>query len=147
MTTKTSTPKTTPAQKPEPWIILPGTTVGGDVGTFNVDFTIGNPNTGQSRVLNGLVDTGANYTIIPAATLDELGVGWRRTVRVRYSDGLFEDLRLGWVEMELAGETDFVHVLFGSDSDTCLLGAMTLEVFALAADAYHRRLIPAQVTA
>ena len=146
MTTESKPVKAASRPQSEPFI-LPGTTIGGEVGTFRVDFTINNPNTGQSRVLTGLVDTGASYTIIPAAILEELGVEWRRTARVRYADGLFEDLRVGWVEMELAGETDFVHILFGSDSDTCLLGAMTLEVFALAADAYHRRLIPAQVTA
>ena len=147
MTTGTGPAKTAPVEKAAPWIILPGTTVGGDVGTFNVDFTISNPNTGQSRALDGLVDTGASYTIIPARILEEMGVEWRRTVQVRYADGLFEDLRMGWVEMELAGLTDFVHVLFGSDRDTCLLGAMALEVFALAVDATNRRLIPAQVTA
>ena len=27
---------------PRPWIILPGHTYGGEVGTFNVDFTISN---------------------------------------------------------------------------------------------------------
>ena len=112
-----------------------------------MDFTIWHRDRAESRALNGLVDTGASYTIIPAGILEELGVEWRRTVQVRYADGLFEDLRMGWVEMELAGLTDFVHVLFGSDRDTCLLGAMALEVFALAADATNRRLIPAQVTA
>ena len=43
MTTETGPAKTDPGQKAEPWIILPGTTVGGDVGTFNVDFTLFNP--------------------------------------------------------------------------------------------------------
>ena len=61
-------------QKAEQWIILPGTTIGGEVGTFSVDFLIRNRTTGQARTLNGVVDTGASYTVVPAYILDELGI-------------------------------------------------------------------------
>ena len=130
----------------EPFI-LPGTTIGGEVGTFRVDFTISNPNTGQSRVLDGLVDTCASYTIIPARILEELGVEPLRRISMRYAEGSVAELRLGEVRMELEGMTSTVQVLFGTSRDTYLLGAMALEAFALAADAANRRLIPAQVTA
>ena len=148
MTTKTGPAKAAavPPSSPQPFI-LPGTTIGGDVGTFRVDFTLRNPSSGQSRALNGLVDTGASYTVIPAAVLAELGIAPLRSVRVRYADGSFADLDLGEAQMELEGMTSTVQVLFGSSGDTFLLGAMALEAFALAADATNRRLIPAQVTA
>ena len=61
-------------QAPEEWIILPGTTVGGEVGTFYVDFVIWNQDKSRSRTLNGLVDTGASYTLVPASILEELGI-------------------------------------------------------------------------
>ena len=48
--------------------------------------------------------------------------------------------------MGLEGETDHVHIVFGPDSEKILLGAMALEIFALAADAKYRRLIPAELT-
>ena len=48
---------------PEEWIILPGTTVGGEAGTFYVDFVIRNQDKTRSRTLNGLVDTGASHTL------------------------------------------------------------------------------------
>ena len=147
MTTKTGPAKAaTVPPSPQPFI-LPGTTIGGDLGTFRVDFTLRNPSSGQSRALNGLVDTGASYTVIPAAVLAELGIAPLRSVRVRYADGSFADLMLGEAQMELEGMTSTVQVLFGNSSDTFLLGAMALEAFALAADATNRRLIPAQVTA
>ena len=148
MTTKTGTAKAAavPQAPPQPFI-LPGSTIGGDLGTFRVDFTLRNPSSGQSRALNGLVDTGASYTVIPAAVLAELGVAPLRSVRVRYADGSFQDLGLGEAQMELEGMTSTVQVLFGNSGDTFLLGAMALEAFALAADATNRRLIPAQVTA
>ena len=148
MTTKTGPARAaaSPPLPPQPFI-LPGTTVGGELGIFRVDFTLRNPHSGQSRALNGLVDTGASYTIIPAAVLEELGVMPLRSVRVRYADGSFAELGLGEAQMELEGMTRTVQVLFGTSADTFLLGAMALEAFALAADATNRRLIPAQVTA
>ena len=133
-------------QVSEPWIILPGTTVGGEVGTFSVDFVIWNRDRTESRTLNGLVDTGASYTLIPESILDELGVERERTRTFRLADGTWRDMSLGRVEMELEGETDYVHAVFGTGPDTVLLGAMTLETFALAADAKNRRLIPAELT-
>ena len=148
MTTQTSAAKAAARpQSPPQTFILPGTTIGGDLGTFRVDFTLRNPSAGQSRALSGLVDTGASYTIIPAGVLEELGVTPLRSVRVRYADGSFAGLGLGEAQMELEGMTSTVQVLFGTSGDTFLLGAMALEAFALAADATNRRLIPAQVTA
>ena len=150
MTTKTGPAKMAAAipqaAPPQPFI-LPGTTIGGDVGTFRVDFTLRNPSSSQSRALNGLVDTGASYTVLPAAVLAELGIAPLRSVRVRYADGSFADLDLGEAQMELEGMTSTVQVLFGNSRDTFLLGAMALAAFALAADATNRRLIPAPVTA
>ena len=147
MTTKTGPARAAAIPQAAQPFILPGTTIGGDLGTFRVDFTLRNPSSGQSRALSGLVDTGASYTVIPAAVLAELGVTPLRSVRVRYADGSFADLDLGEAQMELEGMTSTVQVLFGNSSDTFLLGAMALEAFALAADATNRRLIPAQVTA
>ena len=146
MTTESKPVKAASRPQSEPFI-LPGTTIGGELGTFRVDFTINNPNTGQSRQLNGMVDTGASYTIIPAAILEGMEVEPLSLIPVRYADGSIQELRLGEVRMELEGMLRTVQVLFGTNRDTYLLGAMSLEAFALAADSYHRRLIPAQVTA
>ena len=131
---------------PEEWIILPGTTVGGEVGTFYVDFVIWNQDKTRSRTLNGLVDTGASHTLVPASILEELGIERLRSRVFSLADGSRRELFVGWVEMELEGQTDHVSVVFGPDSGKILLGAMALETFALAADAQNRRLIPAELT-
>ena len=133
-------------QTSDDWIILPGTTIGGEVGTFRVDFTIRNRVDGRERTLNGLVDTGASYTVIPADILDELGINRERTRTFSLADGSQLELAIGWTEMELLGETASVYVIFGADSRKVLLGAMALEAFALAADAKNHRLIPAELT-
>ena len=133
-------------QQPDDWIILPGTTIGGEVGTFRVDFAIRNRNTGQSRDLNGLVDTGASYTVIPAHILDELGIEHDETELFSLADGSVQELDIGLADMDLQGRTRTVYVVFGTSREKILLGAMALESFALAADAKNHRLIRAELT-
>ena len=82
-------------------LILPGTTVGGEVGTFYVDFTLWNRDRTLSRSLNGLVDTGASYTQVPASILDELGIERFESRVFSLADGSQREFSLGWVEMEL----------------------------------------------
>ena len=115
------------------------------MGTFHVDFTLWNPEKTRSCTLNALVDTGASYTLIPAALLDDLGVARRETLTFRLADGSSREFDIGWAEMELEGRVKPVHVVFGPEN-RILLGAMALEAFALAADARNRRLVPADLT-
>ncbi len=133
-------------QAPEQWIILPGTTVGGEVGTFYVDFVIWNRDKTRSRTLNGLVDTGASYTLVPSSILDELGIERLRSRVFSLGDGSKQELSTGVVEIELDGSTSPATVVFGPDNGKILLGAMALETLGLAADAKNRRLIPAELT-
>lgn len=133
-------------KRPEQWIILPGTTVGGEVGTFSADFVIRNRNGSQSRELNGVVDTGASFTVIPAQILDELGIEREETKLFSFADGSRRELDVAWAEMELQGQRGHVYVVFGPDRRKTLIGALALETFALAADAKYRRLIPAELT-
>ena len=135
-----------PQQKPAPGIILPGTTIGGEVGTFNADFLIWNRDMTESCSLNGLVDTGASYTMIPASALEELGIERDRVRTFSLADGSKQDFAIGWAQMELQGETSPAPVIFGPETGKILLGAMALEAFGLAADAKNRRLIPAELT-
>ena len=128
-------------------LILPGTTVGGDVGTFYVDFVIRNRTDATREVtLNGLVDTGASYTVVPEAVLDGLGIERDDAETFEFADGSRHELSFGRAEMELQGRTRDVYVVFGNNEDPILLGAMALEAFALAADAKNRTLIPGQLT-
>ncbi len=129
------------------WIILPGTTVGGEVGTFKADFVIRNRmETGISETLSGVVDTGASYTVVPATILDGLGIEREQSINFTLADGSQREMDIGWAQMELEGRTGHVYVVFGPDNSPILLGAMALETFALAADAKNRGLIPGQAT-
>lgn len=126
-------------------LTLPGTTIGGEVGTLYVDFTLWSGDGTRSLDLNGLVDTGASYTLIPAALLDDLGVARKETLMFRLADGSTREFDIGVAEMEMEERTNPVHVVFGPEN-RILLGAMALEAFALAADARNRRLVPADLT-
>ncbi len=126
--------------------ILPGTTIGGEVGTFSANFTIRNRERTQSRALSGTVDTGASFTIIPEYILDELGIGRDEQALFSLADGSVQELSIGLAELDLDGGTRYVYVVFGTDRRKTLLGAMALEAFGLAADAKNHRLIPAELT-
>ena len=129
------------------WIILPGTTVGGEVGTFMADFVIRKQaDSERSEALSGVVDTGASYTVVPATILETLGVEREQSINFTLADGSKRDMDIGWVQMELEGRTGHVYCVFGPDNSPILLGAMALETFALAADAKNWRLIPGQST-
>ena len=135
-------PEPAAAQPP----VLPGTTVGGPVGTFYADFTLLSRDRTRARTLNGLVDTGASYTMVPASILEDLGLEPFATETFTLADGSRRQYSLGLAEMGLAGKIRPVHIVFGDEGVKILLGAMALEAFALAADAKNRRLIPGELT-
>lgn len=116
------------------------------MGTFCVDFIIWNRERTESRSLNGLVDTGSTYTLIPQAVLEEMGIERMRSLRFDLADGSHMELPVGRAEIELEGQIELVPVVFGPDPERILLGAVALELFVLAADAAHQRLIPADLT-
>ena len=133
-------------QYPRPWIILPGHTYGGEVGTFSADFVLYNRGRSSSMPFTGTVDTGAAYTVVPRTFLEELGIEEDYTEPFILADGSRVELAVGRAEMELEGRIRDIYVVFGPDDETVLIGAMSLEAFALAADARNGRLIPGRLT-
>ena len=130
------------AHETYPGSIMPGTTFGGKLRTFNADFVIRSPDRTQSRRLNGLVDTGATYPMVPASVLEELGVEREYEIPFNLADGSRVVLSVGMVPMEIAGRARRVYFAFGPEGAKPLLGALALEVFGFAADAKNGRLIP-----
>ncbi len=68
-------------------MVLPATVIGGELGTFYVDFVLWNREMTQSRTLTALVDTGASYVQAPASILEELGIARERSARFTLADG------------------------------------------------------------
>ena len=143
----TTQPKTVVQQEPLVYpSILPGTTIGGEVGIFNAPLTVYSPDMGRSRSLVGLVDTGALHTVIPAAMLEDLDIPVYGNRQYQLADGSAIAMPVGSAQIELEGEIFAVPVLFGTDARNILIGATTLETFGWAADVKNRRFIPADLT-
>ena len=128
-------------------IVLPGSTIGGKcMGTFSLPFSIGNADGTGSLVLEGMIDTGSLYSIVPASILDELGVARDEVETFSLADGSLVDMSIGLALLTLEGQSKTVHVAFGLDDEIVLIGAMTLERFGVAADPLNKRLVPARIT-
>ena len=96
-------------------LVLPGTATRGGAGTFFVDFVLWDWQMEQSRILNGLVDTGATFPQAPASILEELGVERVDVVRFRLADGTSVERSLGRVVIEVQGLVRPVSVIFGPE--------------------------------
>lgn len=124
----------------------PGHTVNGAPGSFRAEFTLYNPDKTQSRTLTGLVDTRVFESVVPAAILEELGIAREKRLRQTWADGSAQERDAAFVAITLHGIDYGADVVFGADADAIIIGRMTLESFALAADAGGKRLAPALVT-
>ena len=109
---------------------------------LTVPFTLSGPNNARSPILHGTVDTGASFTVIPEAVLDELGVARGELLLFSLADGSLQERHIGYALMELAGRSETVTVVFGGGSRKILIGAESLVELRLAVDLVYERLLP-----
>jgi predicted aspartyl protease len=116
-----------------------------DMGTFRVDVEIENPaRPGERRGLPSvLVDTGAELSWVPAATLDSLGIERYKKSRFRQADGTILERWVGPAFFFVAGQRTTDDVVFGEPGDLVLLGAHTLEGLNFRIDPVTRQLVDA----
>ena len=109
--------------------------------TFQAAFEIGDHQGQTWETIEALVDTGSSYTCIPRQILERLGVRPQFQREFETADGRVVLRDMANTMVRWNGETMPTLVVFGGDSDAVLLGAYTLEGFALAPDPVNRRLI------
>jgi aspartyl protease family protein len=113
------------------------------MGTFNVDVTVANLNDPtRHRQVSVMVDTGATYTTLPREIVDDLGcrpIGSRHVV---LANGREEEWPITYVWFTVDGHEGPTFSLIGPPGGPALLGAVTLEEFALGVDPVAKRLIP-----
>ena len=113
------------------------------MSTFNVDLTVANLSLpDRNRRVSAMVDTGATYTTLPLEVVEDLGcrrVGSRQVV---LADGREEEWPMTYVWVTLDGRDGPTFCLIGPPGGPALLGAVTLEEFALGVDPIAKRLIP-----
>ena len=111
------------------------------MGVFQVELEIGDPQGERYEKINALVDSGATYTILPGSLLRELGVEPIESRTFRVADNRQIQRGFGQTYMKIDGRPIVCPVVFGDDNSMPLLGAVTLEIFALGIDPVHSRLI------
>jgi len=113
------------------------------MGTFRVEVMVRNPqDPTRSRTLSLLVDTGATYTTLPRDVVEAIGCQPIGKRRVLLANGREEEWPIGLVSVTLEGQELPTVCLIGPNGGPALLGAVTLEEFALSADPVGRRLVP-----
>ena len=116
---------------------------GAAMSTFSVQAIIANLERPQRRLgVELLVDTGATYTLLPGEVVRHLDLAtpWQRTATLASGEDV--TLPMGHVSIRLNGEEMPTIFLAGPPGCQGLIGAVTLEEFALAADPVHQRLVP-----
>ena len=109
---------------------------------LTLPFTLYGPDGARSRTLHGTVDTGASFTVVPEAILDELGVERGEWLLFSLADGSLQERCIGYAVLELEGRSEMVTVVFGSGSRKILIGAESLVELRLAVDLVNQRLLP-----
>ncbi len=101
---------------------------------IRVRFSIFNPLEAKNRIqVEGVVDTGAIYSVIPEKILSSLGVKPLERRRFRAFGGYVER-DVGEVGVEVMGRRRTVTVIFGESDDTVVLGLTALEALGLEVD-------------
>jgi len=99
-------------------------------------------NSKRTEQVKFLVDSGAVYSLVPAAILRKLGLRPYREVSFSLADGTIVSRKVGDAYFEIDGNRGPAPVIFGEEGDEPLLGATTLESLGLILDPFKRRLIP-----
>jgi predicted aspartyl protease len=114
-----------------------------DVGTFRTTISIEHPaHRGVLRTVDDvLVDSGSDFTWIPRAVLEALGVARERTERMIAADGRILERDIGFAIVHVEGKSTNDDVVFAEAGDLVLLGARSLEGLNLRVDPREKRLV------
>lgn len=116
------------------------------MGVFHINCTVLNPKTPSKRVAlrRLLVDTGSEFTWIPADKLSEAEITVRKKdVAFQLANGQIVTRDVGYAIIQVDGFETVDEVVFAQPGDLRLLGSRTLEGFGASVDARRKRLVAA----
>jgi predicted aspartyl protease len=91
-----------------------------------------------------LVDTGSEYTWLPEATLQKIGVNVeKKDLAFTMANGERITRRVGFAVIRIDKYFTIDEVVFGEPGDLTLLGARTLEGLSLVVDPQKKKLVAA----
>ncbi len=114
---------------------------GKSMGVFHVTIGIGNPNGGNMKHVEAMVDTGSIHSVVPASLLESIDIAPLQQQPFILADGSERVFGLGIAQLLVLGREFPCPVIFGQ-SEECLLGATTLETLQLMVDPVNETLVP-----
>ncbi|MEM3551743.1 MAG: aspartyl protease [Candidatus Bathyarchaeia archaeon] len=115
------------------------------VGFVKVRFRIINPVDREKYLdVEGVVNTGAIYTVVGRALLESIGLKSVEKRKFREFGGEVER-EIGIAEVELMGRKGGITLIFGEKDDTAILGVTALEALGLEVDPIRNTLKEAQL--
>ena len=111
------------------------------MGALRVSIEIGDLQASTFETVEALVDTGANYMMIPRSILARLGISPDRRRTFALADGRERLFDMAHAAVRLDGVTSSTIVIFGEEDVAPLLGAYTLASLGLAVDPSGKRLV------
>ena len=113
------------------------------MGLTTVEIEVANPATPESgRTIEFIVDSGAMYPVVPASTLNELGIKPITEQKFRLADGSTIRRKKGVAVYRYKDHIGGTDVIFGEEGDYTLFGALGLESLGLAIHPFKRELFP-----
>lgn len=111
------------------------------MGLVFVEIEVANPAKPEVvEEIKCLVDSGAVYSVVPAAVLDKLGIKTLTEQRFTLSNGDTIVRRKGAAVFRYQDRVGAADVIFGEEGDSVLLGALTLSSLGLSLDPLRREL-------
>jgi len=109
---------------------------------FQQRIEVGTIDGSRSKELKAWVDTGAAYTWIPRAVLEDLGISPTFRLRFRPANGTEIERDCTQASVKVDGSQLITVCVFGDEGSEPLLGAVTLEEMGLGVDPLNQRLVP-----
>lgn len=100
---------------------------------------------GRSCALEFLVDSGAQYTVLPHEIWTAIGLQPKRRERFSLADGTRIERDVSECYILLPQGEGHTPVVLGEPDDAALLGVMTLEELGLVLNPFNRTLQPARL--
>lgn len=113
------------------------------MGLTFVEIEIAHPGTLEKWIaVQCLIDSGAIYSVISSALLEELGIHPIDTSTYTLADGTRIERKKGIAAFRIGERIGGADVIFGEEGDASLVGVLTLEALGLSLDPLKRELRP-----
>lgn len=116
------------------------------MGTFHVTCQVQNhvDRSRKVRVTKTLVDTGSEYSWVPADKLEKIGVvREKKDIQFAMANGQVITRSVGFAILHVANAFTIDEVVFAESGDQTILGARTLEGMNLRVDPVQKKLVAA----